>query len=192
MSYLEHIFTDSIYHSMDVKNSELEEKLREEIKETMKKEKMDHKSNVGGYQKDIKKNKQLFYDNVKHHFERYLQLLEVENRKLILTNIWFNVNFEHSYNVSHVHPECHFSGSYYLKVPEDSGVLKFWRDNSFIQMHPELYELICPVFRTHFSIEPKKHLLLVFPSYLQHEVLQNRNKEDRISISFNLNLERND
>ena len=192
MSYLEHIFTDSIYHSMDVKNSELEEKLREEIKETMKKEKMDHKSNVGGYQKDIKKNKQLFYDNVKHHFERYLQLLEVENRKLILTNILFNVNFEHSYNVSHVHPECHFSGSYYLKVPEDSGVLKFWRNNSFVQMHPELYKLICPVFRTHFSIEPKKHLLLVFPSYLQHEVLQNRNKEDRISISFNLNLERND
>ena len=39
-----------------------------------------------------------------------------------------------------------------------------------------------------FSIEPKEGLLVLFPSYLYHSVDLNRSGEERIVISFNINL----
>ena len=34
--------------------------------------------------------------------------------------------------------------------------------------------------------EPKENILLLFPSWLQHNVLPHLGKEERVSISFNL------
>ena len=39
-----------------------------------------------------------------------------------------------------------------------------------------------------FRIGPKERLLVLFPSYLYHSVDQNLSKEERIIISFNINL----
>ena len=33
---------------------------------------------------------------------------------------------------------------------------------------------------------------MVFPAHLEHKVLENKSDEDRISVSFNLNLINND
>ena len=188
MSTVEHIFTTSIYHSME-ENIELEHKLMEEITETLKTTKTDHKSNMGGYQKELKKYKQAFSDMIKRHGDQYLNMLEVKNYEINVLNAWFNINPKYSYNISHLHPGAHFSGVYYLRAPKDSGMLRFWRDNDFVHMVFGTQKLpwVAP-FRTHFPIEPKKYFLTIFPANLQHEVFQNNSDENRVSISFNLEL----
>ena len=41
---------------------------------------------------------------------------------------------------------------------------------------------------TTFSVTPKEGLLVLFPSYLHHSVDMNKSDNERIVISFNLNL----
>jgi len=54
-------------------------------------------------------------------------------------------------------------------------------------MHPEMKQASeHPNFKSHFYIQPVENLLLIFPSYLLHEVEMNNSNEKRISISFNL------
>ena len=50
---------------------------------------------------------------------------------------------------------------------------------------PEEYKLINSNF---FSITPKEGLLVLFPSYLHHSVDMNKAEEERIVISFNIDL----
>jgi uncharacterized protein (TIGR02466 family) len=38
------------------------------------------------------------------------------------------------------------------------------------------------------KIEPEEGKLLLFPAYLQHAVEENLSNEDRIVISFNINI----
>ena len=38
---------------------------------------------------------------------------------------------------------------------------------------------------------PKEGSMLVFPAYLDHKVEPNKSDEDRISISFNIEIDRN-
>ena len=44
-------------------------------------------------------------------------------------------------------------------------------------------------FTQTFFVEPEKNVLYVFPSWLQHFVDANMSQEERISLSFNTNLE---
>jgi len=189
MKRIEHIFTDSIYHSVD-KNLKIEDKLIKELEEN----KFWHrKSSMGGYQKNLTTCKEPFFKMIKHHGQEYLNMLEVKNHKIEVLNAWFNVNPTSSYNVSHVHAGAHLSGVYYLRTPKNCGNLKFWRNNDYLQMRMHGREGFglhnfpeAPPFRVQYLVEPKQYLLIIFPAYLQHEVLQNNNKENRVSVSFNL------
>ena len=42
-------------------------------------------------------------------------------------------------------------------------------------------------FHTYYFL-PTEGRMLLFPSHLQHEVFENKSNEDRISVSFNINL----
>ena len=103
-------------------------------------------------------------------------------------SIWANINPKGSYNVTHNHPRCDLSGVYYVKVPEgESGTL------NFIDPRPALS------YGNNFIVEryvggdsvprfPVVGNMYLFPSSLEHNVGTNLTEEDRISISFNLNL----
>ena len=43
-----------------------------------------------------------------------------------------------------------------------------------------------------YSYEAVEGGLMLFPAHLEHKVLENKSDEDRISVSFNLNLINND
>ena len=40
--------------------------------------------------------------------------------------------------------------------------------------------------KTHFKIFPQENMLLMFPSWLEHDVEPNKSKKERIAISFNI------
>ena len=94
-----------------------------------------------------------------------------------LSNMWFNINYKHCYNVSHTHPGCVFAGVLWVKCPENSGELIF--------RHPEEHN-IAPIQHSNYNIEPEDGGMYLFPGSLYHYVSMNYSDEPRFSIAFNL------
>ena len=105
---------------------------------------------------------------------------------------WIMINCPNSYNTSHTHPDAHFSGVLWLKVPENSGKIKF--DNPFnhsgyseiLSYLPELKDQTA--FYNGMSYDPKVGRMISFPASLRHEVGINESNEDRIAISYNIHV----
>lgn len=103
---------------------------------------------------------------------------------------WININGPGASNMrhSHVSTSIILSGTYYLQVPENSGVIKFHdpRGHMIQDMPDTKYYFDGYSYQT---VKPERDLLLFFPSWVEHEVDENKSMEDRISISFNIFLE---
>ena len=116
------------------------------------------------------------------------------NIKIEYAGMWANVNRYKDFNVSHVHPQSDWSGVYYVKTSEDCGLLCFAdpRKINWLQRN-ELYQnaetTTPPPDHSHtVGRVPKEGGLIIFPAYLEHQVLPNITDEPRISISFNIKL----
>ena len=108
-----------------------------------------------------------------------------------MTGMWAVVNGPRSSNRLHNHPFNYLSGVFYLKVPPNSGALVFHdpRPQSEVLAPPKNSgESIYTSSRV--SWNPKPNDLLFFPSWLNHEVEENNSHEERIVLSFNLELKR--
>ena len=109
----------------------------------------------------------------------------------VITGMWAVVNGPGSSNRLHSHPYNNMSGVFYLQVPEDSGALVFHdpRPQSEVLAPPKK-----PGENIHTSSrvswKPKQNDILFFPSWLTHEVEKNNSQEERIVISFNIELKR--
>ena len=105
---------------------------------------------------------------------------------------WINVNKPGDYNIKHTHPTSDLSGVLWVKAPENCGNIFFDSPLAF-QTHNEI-ESYTDNFKESnnydhsYYFTPTEGRILVFPSHLQHHVLQNKSKEDRISVSFNIKL----
>jgi uncharacterized protein (TIGR02466 family) len=49
--------------------------------------------------------------------------------KLLLDNIWVNINKYKDFNIPHTHPSSKLSGVFYIKTPKNSGNLSFVNDS---------------------------------------------------------------
>ena len=91
-------------------------------------------------------------------------------------------------NQSHNHPGSYLSAAYYVKAPENCGKFMVENPNSvkkhFFPQIANKTELNMPVA----SIDVSEGDLLIFPGYLPHKVGKNESDEDRIVISFNVNI----
>ena len=105
---------------------------------------------------------------------------------------WININKPGDYNTKHHHPNCHLSGVLWVKAPEECGRIQFQSPVEFqtyteVQSYTEEFKNSNNYFHTYY-FSPIEGRMLVFPSHLQHEVLENKSNEDRISVSFNIDL----
>ena len=101
---------------------------------------------------------------------------------------WCNINPKGAYNIRHVHNDTNIflSGVYYVKVPENSGTIRFWDPRGALMHIQRDHEYFNDAI-AYEEIIPEPGLLLYFPTWIEHEVTPNEVDEDRISISFNLN-----
>ena len=105
---------------------------------------------------------------------------------------WININKPSDYNIKHTHPTSDLSGVLWIKAPENCGNIFFDSPLAF-QTHNEI-ESYTDNFKESnnydhsYYFTPIEGRILVFPSHLQHHVLLNKSKEDRISVSFNIRL----
>ena len=103
--------------------------------------------------------------------------------------VWANVNSKYSYHEQHIHPNSFLSGVYYVKVPKNSGQINFIDPkNSMrsLELEPDRTKQLTDPLRRQIDVTPEDGLLLLFPSWLSHEVQQNTTDDERISIAFNL------
>ena len=105
---------------------------------------------------------------------------------------WIMINCPNSYNTSHTHPDSHFSGVLWVKVPENSGKIKFdnpFSHTGFVEASSYLDEVKNQTAFFHtMTFDPKVGKMLTFPSTLRHEVMPNESDEDRIAISYNMHI----
>ena len=102
---------------------------------------------------------------------------------------WFNINSFGDYNTLHHHRGSLLSGVYYIDLPSDSkkcGKIVFRRDDDMEYYVPEGTKP--EIMGTSVQYDPIVARLILFPSWLKHEVQGNRTKGERISMSFNYQL----
>jgi len=109
------------------------------------------------------------------------------DRRPKLGNMWANINYSGGYNRPHVHPNCLFSGVYYVKTQPQCGELVVNDPRPGIQtMMPTRKPGQPPKHLWREAhIEPIQGRLIMFPAWLWHCVEPNQSNDMRISVSFN-------
>ena len=176
--------------SFDLKESkELNKKLKKIILNWKDKEESLQKSNVLGWHSKIKLPEEVsFFSNIINDVQKEICLAEELKFELRLFDMWAMVNKKYSYNKLHTHPNCHWAGVYYVQCPPKCGNIVFrFLEQGFPRpiYKKEMKDLQPHQWETVYY-EPKEGRVIMFPSYLGHEVEPNLSDKDRISISFNL------
>jgi uncharacterized protein (TIGR02466 family) len=114
------------------------------------------------------------------HVKAFARALEYElrGRVLGLTDCWLNVLPAGVVHSLHLHPTSFISGTYYVQVPKGAGGLKF-EDPRLSRM------MAAPPRQSFVSVPARAGELILFESWLRHEVPPARYAGERISISFN-------
>jgi uncharacterized protein (TIGR02466 family) len=97
---------------------------------------------------------------------------------LQLTSLWVNLMPEGCYHAFHCHPHSVVSGTYYVDVPRGSSPLRIEDPRAPLFM-------AAPARKFQEDLVPKAGEIILFESWLKHEVPPNRVKGTRISVSFN-------
>jgi uncharacterized protein (TIGR02466 family) len=103
---------------------------------------------------------------------------DLRGRTIAMTDCWLNVMPAGVVHSLHLHPTSFISGTYYVQVPKGAGALKF--------EDPRLSKMMAaPPGRAFVSLPARAGDVVLFESWLRHEVPPARYAGDRISISFN-------
>jgi len=118
-------------------------------------------------------------------FAKHLEM-DLQGRKLVMTSLWANVMPANVVHTMHIHPLSTISGTYYVQTPPKSSALKFEdpRLVGFMASPPRKHNAR-PENQRFISIQPKAGDVILFESWMRHEVPPNQSKQDRVSISFN-------
>jgi uncharacterized protein (TIGR02466 family) len=100
-------------------------------------------------------------------------------RKLKLDSLWVNLLKAGGHHSGHIHPHSVISGTFYVEVPNGSGAIRFEDPRLPLMMAAPQRE------GTFVTVEPRPGLLLMWESWLRHEVLPGTGRGERLSISFN-------
>lgn len=125
---------------------------------------------------------------IDRHVARFAQELEFDlgRSELCMTDCWVNIMPKGVTHSLHLHPLSVVSGTYYVQVPKGAPGLKF--------EDPRLDRYMgAPPRRAKTAIRNRSWVvmpanaggLLLFESWLRHEVVANATSAERISISFN-------
>lgn len=122
------------------------------------------------------------------HVAKYIRHLEMDiaPKELALSSCWVNIMPPGVTHTMHLHPLSVISGTYYVQIPPGSGDLKFEdpRLEAFMASPPRkaTARLDNQRFYRH---KPKAGQVVLFESWMRHEVTPHAGKRERISVSFN-------
>lgn len=111
---------------------------------------------------------------------------DLDGRELKLEDIWINILPEGGIHTSHIHPHSVISGTTYVAMPEGASALKLEDPRSQMMMAaPVRKKGARRDLQSFVYVKPKVGDVLLWESWLRHEVPMNMAEDERISVSFN-------
>ena len=152
------------------------------------------KSNINGWHskpfdlKDDIPNK--FYSHINNYIKDVFNKYgwEYNNTKVVCTSMWAIINKKGNFNIEHTHPNNYLSAAYYVKAPKNCGNFKATNPNILNRHIRAKAEQANELNSNSASIKINEGDLIIFPAYLPHSVDENRSDEDRVIVSFNIDI----
>lgn len=128
-------------------------------------------------------------DHIKAAAKKYFEDISIETLKFSLYYL-FNKMTSGGEHPLHAHPNSILSGVFYLKIPAASPPIIFNdpRDHYKYIQYPikfgnprEMYKLL-----PEYVINPTEGLMLMWPSWLEHQVPSSKCSDERIAVAFNV------
>jgi len=111
---------------------------------------------------------------------------DLGDKKLKCGSFWINILPEGGTHASHIHPHSVISGTTYVSMPKGTSALKLEDPRLPMMMHAPLRVKDAPQKLQQFVyVKPTVGDVLLWESWLRHEVPMNMSEEERISVSFN-------
>lgn len=121
------------------------------------------------------------------HVAKFAAELHLDlGKKLKLDHLWINILKPGSAHSGHIHPGSVISGTVYLEVPEKASALKLEDPRLPMMMAAPKRTSDAPeTDKTFVSLAPSAGTLLLWESFVRHEVPVNGARAERVSLSFN-------
>ena len=133
-----------------------------------------------------------FFEELKNlldlHVKTFVEELDfdLEGRNLKLEDLWINILPEGGNHSAHIHPNSVISGTTYISMPSGSSAIKFEAPrHSMMMAAPSRIKDAKEYLKPFIYVNPSVGDVLLWESWLRHEVPANNSSEERISISFN-------
>jgi len=111
---------------------------------------------------------------------------DLQGKKLKCDSLWINILPEGGMHASHIHPHSVISGTTYVAMPKGTSALKLEDPRLPMMMHAPLRtKKAAEALRSFVYVKPAVGEVLLWESWLRHEVPMNMAEDDRISVSFN-------
>ncbi|KAF0676211.1 TIGR02466 family protein [Profundibacterium mesophilum] len=111
---------------------------------------------------------------------------DLGGKTLSLDSLWINILPEGGIHTAHIHPHSVISGTTYVAMPPETSAIKFEDPRLAMMMAaPPRRGEARDELRSFVYVAPTVGEVLLWESWLRHEVPMNMSEEDRISISFN-------
>lgn len=127
-------------------------------------------------------------ERLDRHALRYARALEwdLRGRRLVMTDCWANIMPRGAAHSLHLHPQAILSGTYYVKTPRGAPGLKFEDPRlSKFMAAPTRKPNARRELRPHITYPVRAGDVILFESWLRHEVPASGVDAERVSISFN-------
>jgi len=122
------------------------------------------------------------------HVRRFARALDFDlrGRPLAMTDCWVNIMPRGVVHSLHLHPLATISGTYYVRTPKGSAGLKFEdpRLDRFMAAPPRRAAARARS-RGWVTLPAEAGRVVLFESWLRHEVPPNPARGERVSVSFN-------
>jgi len=94
----------------------------------------------------------------------------LDNYKYHVTDAWGMRHSKNDYSINHAHYPSHWAAAFYTTVPEPQPFMHFIEFNAEVKL--------------------ESNMLVVFPAMLNHSVSPNQSEKERISMAFNIDVEK--
>jgi len=112
---------------------------------------------------------------------------DLTSNEIRVSDLWAHVTPPGRNTQCHHHLPDHLSCAYYVKTPQDCGNLRLLDDRKYRIGEPD--STTPNAMTGHWMEVPAKEgLMVIFPSWLNHQVSENRANEARVSLSMNAAL----
>jgi uncharacterized protein (TIGR02466 family) len=125
---------------------------------------------------------------IEGHVANFTRALDFDlgRKKLSCNSLWINVMPHGAHHASHLHPHAAVSGTLYAALSRGASAISFEDPRHGLMMAAPLRRKNARRdYCSHVTITPSPGMLLLWESWLRHEVPINRSNGDRISVSFN-------